>query len=308
MGLSLLDSAFSSPGEAQQGATNSLLLGVASLGGPSAFKLLRMLSGKFRKACAANSFTGETLVSTEFGLVSISDINIGDKVWAYDEESGENTLQEVIHLIRGEGEKSLVDITLASGEVITATVGHPIYSTSQSDWVDAGELTLDDLLREISGADASIVGLRKYSEIADVYNLTVANDHTYFVGVGEVLGHNAGICPDGLNIRSIRQFGHIISRHGSKRPLSQLIDRARTKGPQGQWLDDKRAAEFLAVLSHGIDGTVIKRLPPGMGRVVTENGVVHAASYVFIKPSDTGLRTAFPILEDHRDFHKFFVE
>ena len=43
-------------------------------------------------------------------------------------------------------------------------------------------------------ADASIVGLRKSSEIADVYNLTVANDHTFFVGVGEVLGHNAGSC------------------------------------------------------------------------------------------------------------------
>ena len=192
MGLSLLDSAFSSPGEAQQGATNRLLLGVASLGGPSAFKLLRMLSGKFRKACAANSFTGETLVSTEFGLVSISDINIGDKVWAYDEESGENTLQEVIHLIHGEGEKSLVDITLATGEVISATAGHPMYSASQSDWVDAGELTLDELLQDIGGADASIVGLRKYSEIANVYNLTVADDHTYFVGVDEVLGHNAG--------------------------------------------------------------------------------------------------------------------
>ena len=28
-----------------------------------------------------------------------------------------------------------------------------------------------------------------------MYNLTVANDHTYFVGVGGVLGHNAGCRP-----------------------------------------------------------------------------------------------------------------
>ena len=56
--------------------------------------------------------------------------------------------------------------------------------------MDAGELALDDLLREIGGADASIVGLRKYSETADVYNLTIADDHTYFVGVDEVLAHN----------------------------------------------------------------------------------------------------------------------
>ena len=31
-----------------------------------------------------------------------------------------------------------------------------------------------------------------------MYNLTVANDHTYFVGVGGVLGHNAG-CWNKLN-------------------------------------------------------------------------------------------------------------
>ena len=179
-----------------------------------------MLSGKFRKACAANSFTGDTLVSTETGLRPISEVRIGDKVWAYDEESGENTLQVVIHLIRGDGEKSLVDITLASGEVISTTAGHPMYSTNQSAWVDAGELALDDLLREIGGADASIVRLQKYSETADVYNLTVADDHTYFVGVDEVLGHNASICPDTLNVRSGLQFGHTFSGHGSKRPLS----------------------------------------------------------------------------------------
>ena len=191
VGLSLLDSAFSSPGEAQQGATNSLLLGVASLGGPSAFKLLRMLSGKFRKACAANSFTGDTLVSTENGLKPIDQIVIGDRVWAYDEESGENTLQEVIHLIAGEGEKSLVDITLASGEVISATIGHPMYSMEAMGWVDAGELTLDDVLRGLDGSSLPIMDLRSYGEELAVYNLTVAEDHTFYVSDQKTLTHNS---------------------------------------------------------------------------------------------------------------------
>ena len=73
-------------------------------------------------------------------------------------------------------------------------------------------------------------------------------------------------------------------------------------------MNDARAVEFLAVLSHDIDGIVIKRLPIGMGRVVTQSGAVLEVSHVFIKPSSMGLRTAFSILDDHPYSHKYYVE
>jgi len=38
-----------------------------------------------------------------------------------------------------------------------------------------------------------------------VYNLTVANDHTYYVGLGGVLGHNADGCDLNEFYDSIRQ-------------------------------------------------------------------------------------------------------
>ncbi len=63
------------------------------------------------KACH-NSFDGQTLVATKQGLIPIEDIKIGDRVWAYNEANQTKSLQEVTHLIRGEGNKTLTDITL----------------------------------------------------------------------------------------------------------------------------------------------------------------------------------------------------
>jgi hypothetical protein len=189
VGFNLLDSAIN-PDSA---AGNNLLMGLAAMGGNAAFRMLRMLSSKFRKAC--NSFDGETLISTETGLRPIDAIEIGDKVWAYNEETEEKSLQAVVHLIRGEGTKELVVLQLVSGETITATSGHPFYLPNQDKWVEAGKLTINDVLQNLQSGLIGITSLRERSELATVYNLTVANDHTYYVGHGEVLVHNEGGCP-----------------------------------------------------------------------------------------------------------------
>jgi hypothetical protein len=127
-------------------------------------------------------------------------------VWAYNEETGEKSLQEVVHLIQGEGTKALVDITFATGEVITATAGHPFYLPNEKEWMDAGDLTADQVLLDFVGNPLGILGINAYSEQAKVYNLTVDNDHTYYVGVSGALSHNAQkICSfEGLDIGAIK--------------------------------------------------------------------------------------------------------
>jgi len=141
--------------------------------------------------CPFNSFDGTTLVATENGLVPIEEIKIGDMVWAYNEANQTKSLQEVTHLIRGEGNKTLTDITLDSGEVITATSNHPFWTINTQNWTEAGELSVETVLWNINDKNSTISSLRSYTQRATVYNLTVANDHTYFVGVGGVLGHNS---------------------------------------------------------------------------------------------------------------------
>ncbi|MCU7862199.1 MAG: hypothetical protein KZQ86_20770, partial [Candidatus Thiodiazotropha sp. (ex Lucinoma kastoroae)] len=145
-----------------------------------------------RKACAKNSFDGETLVSTEMGLMPIANIKIGDKVWAFNEETGEKSLQEVVHLIQGEGDKDVVDITLETGEVIRATSGHPFYVKQEAwDWLDAGQLDVGDLLRDAKGGSVAVESIKAALINTSVYNLTVDEAHTFYVGKEGVLSHNA---------------------------------------------------------------------------------------------------------------------
>jgi hypothetical protein len=48
------------------------------------------------------------------------------------------------------GNKTLTDITLDSGEVITATSNHPFWAVADHNWTEAGELTLDNILLNIN--------------------------------------------------------------------------------------------------------------------------------------------------------------
>ena len=84
--------------------------------------------------------------------------------------------------------------TLDSGEVITATSNHPFWTINTQNWTEAGQLNVETVLWNINDKNSTISSLRSYTKKATVYNLTVDNDHTYFVGVGEVLGHNSDDC------------------------------------------------------------------------------------------------------------------
>ena len=64
-----------------------------------------------------------TLVLTEFGYKNIEDIELGDKVWSWCEETGEKVLNKVTTLFRNKT-TDLVHLSIAGEEKIT-TKGHP---------------------------------------------------------------------------------------------------------------------------------------------------------------------------------------
>jgi len=78
--------------------------------------------------------------------------------------------------------------------VILATNNHRFWSVDTQKWIEAGELTRESVLFNSKDQNVSIKNLKSYSKEQTVYNLTVANDHTYFVGQSGVLGHNANKC------------------------------------------------------------------------------------------------------------------
>jgi RHS repeat-associated protein len=191
VGFSILDSAFS---DDQDAGPNVIGAGLATIGGPAAFKLLGMLSSKFRKA-GCNSFDADTEVWTPAALIPISELSIGDMVWAYNEETGIFEEQEVVHLIQREGEYQLVELTIGS-ETIDVTENHPFFVKNDGvwKWKDAGEINVDDIIKGLHGNEKVVTGLHIKPHNGKVYNLTVDNVHTYLVGEQAVVAHNMGAC------------------------------------------------------------------------------------------------------------------
>ena len=154
--------------------------------------------------CLKNSFVEGTVVHTKEGLIPIEEIQVGDYVLSYDEATEENGYQEVVHLIQGRNDYDLAAIQLKNGEVIEATLKHPFYVDSE--WKDAGSLTLEDKLFTLDGF--GVIGdVSNTSRSTSVYNLTVDKNHTYFVGEQGALVHNCAMKVNNMGEFFNTQFG-----------------------------------------------------------------------------------------------------
>ncbi|WP_187280382.1 RHS repeat-associated core domain-containing protein [Streptomyces sp. IB2014 016-6] len=152
-------------------------------------------------AVGKNSFTADTPVLLADGTRKpIKDIQIGDQVLAADPETGEWGPRSVTALIKGAGDKQLVDITLADGKTstVTATDGHPFWVPALGRWVEADDLTTGQWLQTSSGTWVQITAVTHHTKSTTVYNLTVDDLNTYYVvaGTTPVLVHNVNVtCP-----------------------------------------------------------------------------------------------------------------
>ncbi|MCU7865238.1 MAG: hypothetical protein KZQ92_14820, partial [Candidatus Thiodiazotropha sp. (ex Lucinoma borealis)] len=185
------------------------------------------------KACKANSFDGDTLVSSEDGLIPISEVKIGDFVWAYDELTGGLSLQKVVHLIVGEGDKALVKITLINSEEVLATSEHPFYLPSVKVWIVASELKKGDDLLDVSGQSIKITNVEAYQKVTKVYNLTVDKEHTYFVGESGVLNHNSSCFKLNSRIKENPRLVKAAEKAGKNQKAQKDIDDLTRKLSEG---------------------------------------------------------------------------
>ncbi len=135
---------------------------------------------------------------------AIKDIRPRDRVVATDPASGQTVAKEVTDTIFGAGTKELVQISVrlenGSGTAetsIVATAGHPFWVPALRQWVDATYLQPGKRLRTSAGTWVKVTGVKRWTAAQQVYNLTVADVHTYYVGVGgvSVLVHNAERIP-----------------------------------------------------------------------------------------------------------------
>jgi Pretoxin HINT domain/Domain of unknown function (DUF4280) len=182
--------------------------------------------------CIARAcFVAGTPVATKDGLKNIEEIKVGDKVWSYDEKTGEIGLREVLNTIERKI-NTLVELTI-DGEKILTTPEHPFYSSGE--WKEAGLLETGDNIMLFSGRltkvqsisyqlDAiktntvvsiqSDTGLQHNIEVTEkgikVFNFEVEGWHTYFVGFWKFLVHNAQVCFSTMILESQKWFQNIM--------------------------------------------------------------------------------------------------
>jgi RHS repeat-associated protein len=158
-----------------------------------------MAEGVGRACVRGNSFAPETRVLLADGTARpIADIRVGDKVLATDPETGETHAEEVTALHENT-DTYLVNLTVegVDGHAVTVrtTEEHPFWSPQRQRWIDAGELASGEFLgAEKSHGTVTVEDVHPFTGRQTMYNLTVAELHTYYVlaGTTPVLVHNCG--------------------------------------------------------------------------------------------------------------------
>ncbi len=136
-------------------------------------------------------FSEGTPVLTEDGYKSIENIEVGDLIWAFDDETGQLALKKVQDTFT-RGFNQIYRIYFGD-EVIEVTHEHPFFIGGV--WLNVDELKEGD---SVTFYDSSIGEIRKIEFIDSgsfkVYNFTVDDYHTYYVSESNVLVHNGNPC------------------------------------------------------------------------------------------------------------------
>ncbi|MER7765163.1 polymorphic toxin-type HINT domain-containing protein [Streptomyces sp. NPDC097619] len=225
-----------------------------------------------------NSFVPGTPVLMGDGTyLPIQEVRAGDKVLATDPTTGRTGPHAVTRLITGEGEKSLrvltVDTDGPAGDAtaaVTATDGHPFWAAGRGAWVDAADLRVGDTLRTPDGTVRELVGVDARQETLRVYNLTVADVHTYYVlaGATALLAHNSTCKLFGAALKTAEMANPLIEslQKTGKLPSHYVTkDQAKAAG----WEEGKALGNHLKDAQIGGDVFENKdgKLPDYPGRI-----------------------------------------
>jgi len=174
-------------------------------------------------------FAAGTPVATEDGQRPIDSLIAGDLVWSRNVETGATELKPVVTTYVTESRPVVsLDVRLDGlrSERLLVTDDHPFFSATKGIFVPARSLASEPI--GSLGASPLVAALESYASRVTVYNIAVADFHTYFVGEARLLVHN--ICstvvkpyrdwkkekPDGYEINHLNQDA-VYGRRGGGR-------------------------------------------------------------------------------------------
>ena len=159
-------------------------------------------------------FEAGTPIATANGAVAIENIAIGDMVWSYDYKTGEKSLKPVTATTVRET-KQVISVEIG-GEKIVTTPEHPFYvinNDKYNGYVAAKYLSVGDCVKTADGGylEITVIGQQTLDEPITVYNFTVDDNHSYYVGEGELLVHNVS-CTE-IKAREISNLDTHYNKH-----------------------------------------------------------------------------------------------
>ena len=117
---------------------------------------------------------------------NIEDVKVWDRVLSYNTDTNKNEWNLVLNrLVHEDNVHEMYELTI-NGKVLKVTDVHRFYvrksdSSKDYDWIESKHLKVGDILLMNDGSLVKIEKINHYSNVETVYNLTVENNHNYFV-------------------------------------------------------------------------------------------------------------------------------
>lgn len=190
------------------------------------------------KAC----FVAGTSIALGNGVYkNIENINVGDYVLSYNEQTKEVSKQQVSDIFSKEV-CEIIELNIG-GETIQTTTNHPFYLPLYDCWVKAESLKAGDYVLSANKTLTMVENCKIVSKQngVKVYNFTVDNNHTYFVGTYETLVHNS--C-NKLTDREVEKYRYKAGKQAKKEALNDLINGRNLK----KWGLDMKNPDDMEIL------------------------------------------------------------
>lgn len=190
----------------------------------------------------------------DYKLVKIEEINIGDSIISFDSSKDVLNIGRVSDVIVSET-YCVIELQVGDNNTIRTTEEHPFYCPLTNNWIPAGLLNPGDKVLDINGNLLEITSVNKRDCREIVYNLSVDNGHTYFVGKTPVLVHNECSAVKKARKEGVRkawakeQKATMTGKskyNWTKKELDELLSRGKIAGYDGCHIVDVQANPALA--------------------------------------------------------------
>lgn len=153
----------------------------------------------FAQAIYSAGFTSNTVLLTNQGQIIIDTIDQETLI-----ACTKNYFQKIVDTQKCYSE-NIVQL-LVVDEIITCHPEQPFWCVNQNNWINAEDLTANDLLLTINHECIAIDSVQIVHQETALYSLTVEPPHHLFIGKNSILAHNLAPAVIVLNLPCATQF------------------------------------------------------------------------------------------------------